>query len=165
MPSYPKRLWQTQPPAARAAQAQRVPWFNSRSFGWMRLVTRQEIKEGCKGIHATQETAAWQALCSLRRANSQERGCTSLPALAELLLRLGAGPHLSALTSKGKSVASSSHRLSEEQGKFCRPTNLYCKSKTGLQEATGCSAGEQVAASSTGVQAAKKEGFLQCRKG
>lgn len=55
----------------------------------------------------------------------KERGCTFLPALAELLPRLGSSPHLCVLTSKGKSVASSSHRLSEEQGKFCRPTNLY----------------------------------------
>lgn len=114
----------------------------ARLCGWMRCVTRQQIKHGHRGFHLTHSK---QQLGKLSAASGEqihkERGCTSLPALAE-----SPGPHLSVLTSKGKSVASSSHRLSEEQGKFCRPTNLYWKSKRGLEEATLWSTGEQVAA-------------------
>lgn len=55
----------------------------------MRLVTRQQIKHGHKGIHPTHRK---QQLGKLSAASEEqipeERGCTSLPALAELLLRL-----------------------------------------------------------------------------
>lgn len=127
MSSHPKRLFQTLPTAARAAQTQGVPRFNTCSFVWLNEVgDKVTDQNGHKGIHPTHRK---QQLGELSAASGKqtpkERGCTSLPALAELLPRLGSRALLCVLTSKGKSVASSSHRLSEEQGKFCRPTNLY----------------------------------------
>lgn len=59
--------------------------------------------------------------------------CISHPPQAQRTIQaqgtLGFNSHrpaqLHVLTSKGKFVVSTSHRLSEVQGKFCRPTNLY----------------------------------------